>query len=727
MARKPKAEEYQYVLDWIEESIQARRAQNTYVERTVMAYQGDPSQNYYKKSVRNYADHIAKTDSVRGKELQAMADEIPERRNMTVHNAVETVVSMAQGGVGRYEFGPYDPELDKDDRVVDMLSSAAKHFYNTEKIDAVMPQFIRAAVLSGASYFHLKQKNKKKVLTMLDSSQVLTDPKRVKTNVERFIGFSQRESWRSVKDRTKKLPSGYILKSLNETDVYLSQILLELNSTLGANPTEGFLHEQLRRDIDIFYKPIVTRIQDYRKQNPDYMYDGDEVEIIYLYDLVNDKEFQVVNRKYIIVGQKNKLQRDVKCDFIDYKGKVVKKTKTIKLDHPMIELPYIKTFWDTYPVSPLFYVLDDFDSLCAMESVLYHNLSIMSPLSFIGQSSDAEKVSRLASVAGEIIEGLPQTFAVMDKTHDVSPTLAAITRYEERIKRIIGATDPFEMQAMLGDRASAKEVTAMSGQISQRLNPFIANIEAAMATLGDKVMKLHLIMNDEPYSFVHNGKYAELKPEDMAGDYEVQAKLSSSIKLEQEMHSRKALELIQYLGQTDKIDDIEFFGTLLPIVLAGSVTREQASKMIAEKYRPMDEEVIASIKAKAEADAKRDPIDKIDLSAYSAEELDDMIRQMSAVTANPNTEMDGSQDQQVMLDQNGNIVPVGDQQPNPANPSAQPVTEPVVDPTAPPEQPTPTDQQAGASVTINGQPITPSGPSNPDTAGEVYNDPTGQM
>ena len=166
MARTAKTDQYAYILDWIKEANDMRRAQNAFVERTVLAYQGTPSQNYYKKSVMDYANMIYKSDTARGKDLKKYANEIPEKTNMTLHNAVETVVSMAQGGVGRYEFGPYDPDMDKDDAVVDMLASAAKHFYNTEKVDAIMPQYIRNAVLSGAAWLHLKQKNKKTLLLM---------------------------------------------------------------------------------------------------------------------------------------------------------------------------------------------------------------------------------------------------------------------------------------------------------------------------------------------------------------------------------------------------------------------------------------------------------------------------------------------------------------------------------------------------------------------------------
>lgn len=715
MPRKDKAEEYLYVLDWIQEATDARRAQNAFVERTIKAYQGEPAKNRYKGSVKAYIDSVAKTDATLAKSLTDLYNDIPDKKNFTVHDAVEAVVSMSMGGVGRYEFGPYDPDLEHDDKTVDMLASAAKHFYNTEKIDSVVPQYIRNAVLSGASYLHVKQKNKKKVFTMLDSDQMLTDPKRMKTNVTRFIGFHQRESFEAIRSRTMKTQGGYVLKTLNEAKVYVSKIVQELNSVLNNNKTAAdFLHEQLRRDLDIFYKPILARYTEYKKSDPEAMYSGDEVEISYIYDMMNDMYFEVVNRKYIIVAKKNDLKRTVKCKFIGLDGKTKTVDKTIALDNPIIELPYLKTFWDTYPISPLFYILDDFDDLCAMESVLFHNLSVQAPLTFIGQASDAVKMQRASQIAGEIVEGLPQTFAVLEKSHDNEPVITAMQRYEERIKKIIAATDPFQMQAMLGDRASAKEVSALSGQISQGLNPFVANIETAMATLGEKVMKLHLIMNNEPYQFVHNGKYAELSPEDMAGDYEVTAKLTSSIKMEQEANARKALELVQYMGSMEEINKEQFFGVMLPIVLSNLVTREQASNMVIPKYQPLPEETIAGIRKREQDNAKRDEIDKMDFSQYEPEQLDEMIKQIGGVASDPSMFFDGGtsngpQDPNNFVQQfdaQGNVVPHDGGAPAPEENPAIVNPQQMVDP------------NAQGTISIGGN-----GPAQADVAGEVFNDP----
>lgn len=624
-----KSDKYDYVLDWIQESIEARRAQNKLVERAVMAYQGIPSKNSYVNRIREYAKEVYSDDASRAKAIQEMCSSIQSKRNYTVHNAIETLVSMSMGGVGQYEFGAYDPDFNADSKIIDRLSSAAKHFYDTEKMDAIVPQFIRNAPLRGASYLHIKHKKDKKVVTILTSDQMLTDPKRFKINRPRFIGFSQRESFKAVKDKVIKNGKGYMLKTINEAKIYVDSIVNELNGVNERNGAASLLHDELRKDIDTFYTPILTDIGSKRKTEPEYMYAGDEIEVSYIYDLQNDMYFEVINRRYIIVAKQNDLFRNVEYSYLDSKGKQQKKKKKVSIEHPFIELPYIKTDWDKYPITPLFYLLDDFDELCAMETILDHTLSIMAPITFVAQSSDAEKMGKMASISGETIEGVPATAAVFNKSHDVTPIVTAITRTEEKIKRVMKAVDPFELQAMIGDRASAKEVASASGQVAQGINPFLANIETAMAELGDKFMKMEVIYGKDTYSFTHNGKTAELEAGDMAHNFEIRAKMMTSIKLEQAQNARAAIELIGLLGANEAINKQQFLGTLIPISLNSVVTKSQAENMIIEEYRPMPEEVIARIKKQAEEDAKKNDIDKLDLSGYSEDEIDAMLVDMA--------------------------------------------------------------------------------------------------
>lgn len=698
--------EYNYVLDWIREATEARRSQNAIVERAIRAYQGKPSMNRYAKTINDYTVSIRKYDAPKADAIKEACKDIPERASMVVHNAVETLVSMTQGGVGQYEFGPYDPTLDRDDKLMDWLASGAKSFYLNNKIDSLMPQYIRNAVLAGESFMHIKHKNGKKCVTLLDSSQMYTDPKRFKTNSERFIGHSQRESFKAVKDRVKKDMGQFVLDTINEAEVYVTQVVNELNSVNESDSTATYLHDELRRDLDLFYKPILTRIQENRKGpegDPNYMYQGDEILLSCIYDTQNDIYLEIVNERYIIVAKKNPLSTKIKCQYWDAEGKSKTKDKMVSLDHPYVQLPMIKTYWDSKPISPLFYLLDDFDDLCAMESVLYHNLSIMAPLTFVGQSSDAEKVSRVASVAGEIVEGLPQTFGVLNKTHDITPVITAIQRIEERIKRTLKAVDPFELQAMIGDRASAKEVSSASGQVAQGVNPFLANIESAMATLGEKFFKLEVIFGtDEDYTFTHNGSYAELSKQQMAADYEITAKLQSSIKLEQEASARRAIELIQFLNGNEAVNQQQFLGTMIPIALNSLVNREQAKGMVNPQYQPMPDEVIAQIRKRAEDEARKTEDQKLDLSEYTPEELDALIAQESQTAAG----MQAGVDPMTGMPMDAGMPP-----------------EESVDPLAGlPMEEIPDEMPIGAPAGVEQAPVLPG---TPEGGGEAFNAPEG--
>lgn len=698
--KKEPNDKYKYILSWISEAVEARRPQTALVERAINAYQGKPLVNNYKKTVQSYAEAVYKNDALTGSDLKAYADEIPAKPSWVVQQAVESVVSMTQGGVGRYEFGPYDPMMQKDDKVIDRLSSAAIHFYNTQHVDSIMPQFIRAAKLAGAAYLHVKQKNGKKLLTLLTTDQMLIDPKRVKTNYERFKGYEQRESMREYKAKIFKNKRGSFLRTLNEAEVALQQIIMELNDITNPNPVDSFMHNEISSQVDMFYSATKVSCQQAREANPEYMYDGDEIFVSYVYDMMTDTYFEVINRRYIVVAKSNPLSRKIKVKIPTMDGEEKTLEKEIRLDNPIVELEYMRVEWASYPVTPLFYLLDDFDDLCAQESVLFHNLSIQAPITFIGQASDTEKVARLASVSGELLDALPQTFGVLDKAHDNTPIIAAIQRTEEKIKRGMHATDQFELQAMIGDRATAKEVTSMSGQMSQALNPFVANIESAMAKLGEIFIKLELILNDnDSYPFVHEGKYAELTTEDMAGEYTIMAKLNSSIKLEQEAASRKALELTNYLGATDKIDPKQFFGTMIPIILAGAVNRQQAQSMIAEQFRALPEAEIARIKRAAEEQAKMDNIDKLNFEEMDEADLDAAILEISQ----------GGGNLSAMVEEPGLAIGPDRAQAIPID-EGQPVAAPV------------TTESEAAPVVVNNSGV----PVDPATAGVVANDPTGQ-
>ena len=213
-----------------------------------------------------------------------------------------------------------------------------------------------------------------------------------------------------------------------------------------------------------------------------------------------------------------------------------------------------------------------------------HNLSIMAPITFMSASYDAEQFEKLSQVAGQIVEGTLQTFGVVNKSHDMSACLTAIERREQRIKRMLGATDQFELQAMIGNRATAAETSAMVGAVSQRMNAPLANIETGMSELIQKMFAMTLIYGDkDDITFPYEGSVATLSKEDILGRALIRAKLSSKIKLERVEQGRNALMIMQTLVGIEGINKENLIKTLVPIISQGVVTRQQADSFVQEQ------------------------------------------------------------------------------------------------------------------------------------------------
>lgn len=149
---------------------------------------------------------------------------------------------------------------------------------------------------------------------------------------------------------------------------------------------------------------------------------------------------------------------------------------------------------------------------------------------------------------------------------------------------MLGATDQFELQAMIGNRATAAETSAMVGAVSQRMNAPIANIEVGMSELTQKMFALTLIYDQkDELTFPYEGSVATLSKEDILGRAIIRAKLSSKIKLERAEQGRNALMILQTLIGAEGMNKENLVKTLVPIISQGIVTRQQADSFVAEQ------------------------------------------------------------------------------------------------------------------------------------------------
>lgn len=608
MPRKDKTKQFNYLIDYINEAVLARQSLSQICARTILSYKQCPSHNTYKENAYSYWQNIANSDPGVAQCVKQLCDTIPTSTNDTVFNAVETLVSMAMGGASQYEYQPSDEFAEKDPALVDRLSALAKYFHDDNKIDSIMSKAVRKVVMQGQANFFIEPiKDGRFKVSLIDAYKMLEDPRASKTNCARYIGYTEVQSWSQVKGDIYKKYNGYFIKVINEVDQYLKAIQ-------GGN-YGGIYEEMIMQDLDTFgfiYSNTVPTSKSVDKKGEETSpkepgYKGDDVEVSYIYDLLSNVYAIVINRRFIVHLEEDKLKTTIKHKYYDSEGNQKSKDITVRVDSPFVTMPFIEADWETYPVSPLFYCLDDFDAICSIESVMNHNLSIMAPLTFFGASYDSEQMSKVSQVAGQIVEGTLQTFGVLNKQHDMSPCISAIERREQRIKRMLGATDQFELQAMIGDRASAAQAASANGAVSQRMNPLLANIETAMSELAQKMFAMALIYHDkDEFVFAVDGATQVVTKEDLLGRATIRARLASRIKLEQEQQSRSALMVLQTLIGKEVINTENLVTTLVPIITRGVVSRRQAESFVQEPQ--MDIEAVMQAQEQAQEMQANQPL-----------------------------------------------------------------------------------------------------------------------
>ena len=585
MPRANKSQKYDYLIRYVNEAAEARLPLLAMCERATLAYKQCPLHNTYRENADQYVQNIGNGNPEVVKCLKHLCNTIPDATNDTVFNAVETWVSMAMGGAQQFEYEPADEYAEKDPALVDRLASLAKYFHDDNKIDSLLPKATRKLVMQGQANFYLEPLDGSRFkVSLIDAYKMLHDPRASKTNRARFTGFTEVKAWSEVKAEIYKKGYGYMLKTINDVDQYIDELS-------GAHPYRW--EDEITADLNTFKsiyavdpvgnsKSVDKDGNEVSPKEPGYK--GEDVEVAYIWDLISNVYAVIINRRFIVQIEDDKLKKTLDVKYYDSEGNEKTRPDTVRIDSPIVTIPFIDADWETFPVSPLFYCLDDFDAICSIEAVMNHNLSILAPITFMSASYDAEQFEKLSQVAGQIVEGTLQTFGVVNKSHDMSACLTAIERREQRIKRMLGATDQFELQAMIGNRATAAETSAMVGAVSQRMNAPLANIETGMSELIQKMFAMTLIYGDkDDITFPYEGSVATLSKEDILGRALIRAKLSSKIKLERVEQGRNALMIMQTLVGIEGINKENLIKTLVPIISQGVVTRQQADSFVQEQ------------------------------------------------------------------------------------------------------------------------------------------------
>ena len=622
--------EYDYALRYIAEAIDFKTKKIAFTTRAIEAYKGFPSVDGYITAIDAYANLFESSDPDKSRDIRAKCKSVKSQKNMTVMRAIDSMVSQAQGGVSQFECAPYDPTFEKTPELVDALDAAAMDFYQKNHIDSILAPMLEWAGLSGSAYAYLNYNKERPLdsgridLDIIPDTEMLIDPVGSKRNRPRYIGHQTKASWVEFKDKLVKCEKcdEWCLKSINEVDAYLeevnywiskyngnfSAIAPAIRNDAGAHYT-GTLYgtwfmENLPTHIDTFYKASALawneRSTKYNKHmggsegQEDDKYRADEVEVCYLYDLKNHIQFTVINRKFIVEAKKNYLQVNMPYTYFEideYSGKAVdlEGSKKISVDHPYVELSYKKSLWEAYSYTPLIHVLDLFDSLCALETMIYHTISVMTPITFTGNPKDIEKLGAIAGVSGEAIKGfIANSVTVLNKAVDLSPAMSEISRIENTIMGILHGVDPKEQSQMIGNRATAAEAMQAASLVSQGLNSLLSNIESWASDLATKMFKLTVIYEPEDFTYDLSsaGRHITLTRKDLAGDFGVHAVLKSKIKAEQQAQAAITTQWFVPLMQSEYIVNKEAYVQSIVPTLASGFTR----KTISSWFQPTEEQ-----------------------------------------------------------------------------------------------------------------------------------------
>ena len=626
MPRIKTTEKYNYLIDYVKEATEARLSLRRFCERAIQAYKQIPSRNTYRENAIAFKQVIANSSASAEqiKATEALCNSIPDATNDTVFNAVETFVSMAMGGADQFEYRPADKYMSKDTELVERLSALAQYFHDDNKINSLMGQATRNMVLQGQGVFFLNPiKDGRFKVSLIDAWNALEDPRAIKTNCKRYEGYTEITHWGTLKDWLKKEKDSFILTTMNDVDQYMSELTGDYSEW----------EDELREDLDTFKniysvakfsksKSVDDKGKEVLPDKPGYK--GDDIEVAYIWDTISDVYGIVVNRRFLVYAKEHPYRKTIDVKHRTSSGKEKTVPITVELDSPMVTIPFLRLPNESYPTSPLFYCLDDFDDICSMESVMNHNFSIMAPITFLGTSYDAEQASLLSQMAGQIVEGTMNTLQVMNKSHDMSAVISAIERREQRIKRMLGATDQYELSQMIGNRATAAEVSSMSGIVSQRMNNPLANIEDGVSELVQKMFAMYIIFGEEDeFTFTNDGSVSTVSKRDMLGRSIIRAKLKSQIKIQQQEQARNALMVLQTLVGVEGVNRENLVQTLVPLVTQGVVNRRQAESFVDQGM--LTPELVAQLQQLVAQNAPEPPIiDQAGTEAMTPADMDQM-------------------------------------------------------------------------------------------------------
>lgn len=662
------SDQWSYPLQYIYESDFARRQYNCMLHRVKVAMRGRPSRNLYQEELTS---NIKKIGDVQKRDAYTKAClQVPEGRSFALRNAVQNRANQMAGGVDSYQYQINDTIGVIEDDTEALLSATCEQDYIKNHLSRFAETFSRDLTQAGITATLVKycpETDQNRVLR-INPKNIWFDTKYSATGEERFRGYSYMDSWRHVKEMIEKdgdevnlsikAPTNSLfssdgslnlsakvgkrkIRSLNGLDIYVENLNKMATSTqLQGNvwsTYEEYEHD-LRTAYNLgWYRTLATDA----KAKTNNGYQGDDVEITILYDLVNKIEFKILNRRYVISANSKAFKRQLVYSSYDPRtGEEVKQIRDFELDCPL------KFEWENvedrdlapYPSSTLMTLLDTFDELCALRAKRKHVADILSILRIETNAADAESLRGVLNIMGIVLDDIQGEINTINFAYDFTPLDSQIEYHENLIKRTLNAYDEFDALQAMGDRASAAESGMALSAVAQGLTTHQNAIMSMYADIARQCIANRVAYSPRQEFPVYNkGSYSVVTAQQMALTATIDVKPKLAKKIEERLLSSAALTALGALGQNINQEGV---ATLIEIALMGTVPRHLARTFINEPGASEQEIALArqqgqqqaQILAQNQQSYQRNPYpyeSQNVLDNYSPEEVEQIIGVMA--------------------------------------------------------------------------------------------------
>lgn len=550
-----KKPDYNYVLQYLYESEIPRQQYQILLYRTALAMTGRPWKNLYKEELLGNIKKIQ--DKERAKRLEKCLD-VPEGQDFTIAKAVRNRANQMSTGVDTYECEINDPYGIADAETVDLLSAKCSQDYAESNLGILAEVFSRDLSLAGVTAVRVNYDvaHDRNIIERINPRNIIWDTKYSSTGQERFRGYNMMISWQKLKKMVQDNPNEQInldisapinslvheqegakdkfsvyvdkqakyknrkIRSLNGLDVYVQDInrlatAAGLQGLAGADTWE-FYHDLHQCYSLGYYQSFATTPEGQTNSN----YQGDDVELTVMFDMVKRIEYKIINRRYVISANGNSYHRVIDFPATNpLDGSIVDRFSEFELDSPIKFQFERQDLRDEapMPISSVMNLLDAHDRLCALRSKREHVANILSILRITTNAADAQSLEETLNLMGVVIDDMQGDVSNLQFAYDWTPIDSQIAYYEQMIKEYLAGYSEFDAMQMMGDRASAAESGMAMGAVAQGLATHQNAIMELYADIARQCIGNRVVYSPkQEFGVVNEGNYSSLTIQQMA-------------------------------------------------------------------------------------------------------------------------------------------------------------------------------------------------------------------